>query len=617
MSEQDAEQFENLLHYLHQNRGLDFTGYKRPSLMRLVSKRMQMLSRDNFTDYIDYLEVHPEEFSNLFNTVLINVTAFFRDPESWEYIADKIVPEILREKHSGEPIRVWSAGCASGQEAYTIAMVLAQAMGFEAFRERVKIYASDIDEEALNVARQAIYSAKDVELIEENLRVKYFEPLNGRYIFRADLRRSVIFGRHDLIHDAPISRLDLLICRNTMMYFNSETQARILARFHFALNEKGCLFLGRAELLLTHSNLFTPLNLKNRVFAKMPLAGARDRLAQINDLGNNHMDNKSLMPARLQEAALESSPIARIIVDVDGNLAHVNQKARLFFSLNPRDVGRPLKDLEICYRPVELRSLIESAYAERRSMTLTNVERRFPNADVQYLDVIATPLHDEANNLLGVGISFSEMTAYHRLHGELQRSREEIQTANEELQSSNEELETTNEELQSSNEELETTNEELQSTNEELETMNEELQSTNEELQTVNEELRVRTDEINHVNAFLQSVVGSLTAGAVVLNQNLNILMWNHKAEDLWGLREDEVKGQSLLNLDIGLPVARLRAIIRSCVSGEADRNEIVLDATNRRGKAIKCRVACSPLVAHNKQRQGVILLMDEEGISD
>jgi len=610
---EDIEQFENLLRYLRQNRGLDFTGYKRPSLMRLVSKRTQMLNLDNCVDYLDYLEVHPEEFSQLFNTILINVTSFFRDPEAWEYIADKIVPAILLAKNSGEPIRVWSAGCASGQEAYTVAMVLAEAMGVEAFRERVKIYASDIDEEALNEARQASYSAKDLQSIEDNLRSKYFEPLNGRYIFRGDLRRAVIFGRHDLIQDAPISRLDLLIARNTMMYFNSETQARILARFHFALNEKGCLFLGRAELLLTHSSLFTPLNLKNRVFAKVPLVGLRDRLSPMNDIGNNHMDNTPLLPDRLQEAALESSPIARIIVDVDGNLAHVNQKARLFFSLNPRDVGRPLKDLEISYRPAELRSLIEPAYAERRVITLTSVERRFPNADVQYLDVIVTPLYDQANNPLGVGISFPDVTAYHRLHGELQRSREEIQTANEELQSSNEELETTNEELQSSNEELETTNEELQSTNEELETMNEELQSTNEELQTVNAELRQRTDEVNHANDILQSIVSSLRAGVIVINKHFNILVWNHRAEDLWGLREDEVKGHSLLNLDIGLPVDRLRAVVRPCLSGENDHTEILLDATNRRGKSIKCHVTCAPLWSANRERQGAILLIEEE----
>jgi two-component system CheB/CheR fusion protein len=343
----------------------------------------------------------------------------------------------------------------------------------------------------------------------------------------------------------------------------------------------------------------------------------RDRLLAMAQAGNHELDNVFAPKERLQELALDASMTARLVIDVNNSVAHINQKARLLFSLNLKDIGRPLKDLEISYRPVELRSLIEQAYSERRSVTLTNVERRFQSGEIQYLDVVVTPLHDEANNPLGVSISFPDISAYHRVQEELQRSREEVQTTNEELQSSNEELETTNEELQSSNEELETTNEELQSTNEELETMNEELQSTNEEIQTVNEELRQRTEELNHTNSFLQSVVGSLVAAAVVLNQNLNIVMWNYKAEDLWGLREEEVKGQSLLNLDIGLPVDQLKVIIRPCLSGEADRKEISLDAINRRGKAFRCRVSCNPLMSHNKNRQGVILLMEEERQSD
>jgi two-component system CheB/CheR fusion protein len=613
MSEREEKQFENLLYYLQQNRGFDFTGYKRPSLMRRVSKRMQMINIDSFVDYMDYLEVHPEEFSQLFNTILINVTSFFRDPAAWGYLGEEILPRLLQEKQPDEPIRVWSAGCASGEEAYTVAMALTEAMGVEAFRRRVKVYATDVDEEALNIARQASYTTKDLQAVDANLRTKYFEPLNGRHIFRADLRRSVIFGRHDLIQDAPISRLDLLVSRNTIMYFNSEMQARILARFHFALNDKGYLFLGRAELLLTHSNLFTPLDLKCRIFSKVPHVNMRDRLLAMAQIGNQEMNNTYVRKERLQEVALDTSTVAKIIVDVNGIVAHISQKARLLFTLNAKDVGRPLQDLEVSYRPVELRSMIEQAYSERRAVTLTNVERSFQSGEVQYLDITVTPLYDETTNALGVAVSFTDVSSYHKLQEELQRSREEVQTTSEELQSSNEELETTNEELQSSNEELETTNEELQSTNEELETMNEELQSTNEELQTVNEELRQRTDEVNHVNAFFQSVVGSLASGAVALNQNFNILMWNQKAEDLWGLREDEVKGQSIMNLDIGLPVEKLRAAIRSCLAGDTDQKELVLDAINRRGKAIKCRIACSPLMAHNKQRQGVILLMEEE----
>ena len=620
MSERENnQQFESLLYYLQQNRGFDFTGYKRPSLMRRISKRMEMVDIESFTDYIDYLEVHPEEYLQLFNIILINVTAFFRDPAAWSYLAEEIVPRILKDKKSNETLRVWGAGCASGEEAYTVAIVLAEAMGMEPFRHRVKIYATDVDEEALNTARQASYSAKEVESLDAKLRNKYFELINSRYVFRADLRHSVIFGRHDLIQDAPISRLDLLISRNTIMYFNAEAQGRILARFHFAINETGFLFLGRAELMLTHSNLFTPTDLRYRVFAKVPHANGRDRLLAMAQPGNYEANPVTIARTnRLRDMTFELSPVARIAVDLNGNLAFANQKARILLSINPKDIGRPLQDLELSYRPVELRSLIEQVYAEHRSVTLTSVDRHFPNGEIQYLDVTVTPLYEEVNIPIGVAVSFADVTLFHRLQEELQRAREEVQTANEELQSTNEELQTTNEELQSTNEELETTNEELQSTNEELETMNEELQSTNEELRTVNDELRQSSEELNRANAFLQSILAGLRSGAVVVDRNLNILVWNHRAEDLWGLREAEVKGRSLLNLEIGLPVEKLRGAVRPCLSGEAEYQEVELDATNRRGKAIKCRITCTPLnlrphlQLQNKERHGVVLLMEE-----
>jgi two-component system CheB/CheR fusion protein len=618
MAEPEDKDFESLLSYIRQNRGFDFTGYKRPSLMRRVAQRMQTVKAGSYPDYLDYLEVHPEEFSQLFNTILINVTSFFRDPPAWESLAKNVLPEILKDKPSDEPIRVWSAGCATGEEAYTIAMVLAEAMGIEAFRLRAKVYATDVDEEALNIARQCVYGAKELEAVDEPLRKKYFEPANSRFCFRADMRRAIIFGRHELINDAPISRLDLLVCRNTLMYFNAETQSRILARFHFALNGngqgngRGYLFLGRAELLLTHGNLFTPLDLKCRIFTKVGQANMQDRMLATEPAGEAR-EPAQAEPNRLSLLALNESPLAKIIVDANGVVVVANQKMRALFSLNPRDVGRPLQDLEICYRPVELRSLIEQAYIERRAVTLTSVERRFASGEAQYLDIQVAPFYEEGVRPLGVGITFTDVTRYYNLQEELTHSKEAIQTANEELQSANEELETTNEELQSSNEELETTNEELQSTNEELETMNEELQSTNQELQALNDELGQRTEDLNNANAFLHSVLAGLHAGAVVVNQDSNILVWNHRAEDLWGLRADEVAGQSLLNLEIGLPVDKLRGLIRPCLSGDADHNETLMDAINRRGKAIKCRITCSPLMNAGKKRQGVILLMEEE----
>jgi two-component system CheB/CheR fusion protein len=242
---------------------------------------------------------------------------------------------------------------------------------------------------------------------------------------------------------------------------------------------------------------------------------------------------------------------------------------------------------------------------------LGEVQRALPSGEMQYLDFEVTPLKQESGEVVGVDITIQDVTHNRLLREELQRSKQDLETTNEELQSTNEELETTNEELQSTNEELETTNEELQSTNEEMETMNEELQSTNEELQTINDELRQRTDELNNANAFLNSVLSSLGAGVVAVDRKLNIVAWNDRATNLWGLREDEAIGRPLLALDIGLPVEELKKPIHAVISGNADFMEATLPATNRRGKAIQCHVSCTPRLGPDGSRQGVILMME------
>lgn len=604
--------FEALLEHLRRTRGFDFTGYKRSSLIRRVRKRMNELEIDSYEAFLDYLEVHADEFTYLFNTILINVTAFFRDPLAWDFLNQTAIPQLLASKSNREPIRIWSAGCASGEEAYTLAILMAEHMGAEVFRQRVKIYATDLDEEALIQARHANYSAKDLQAVAPELRERYFEPIGGRYIFRTDLRRSVIFGRHDLVQDAPISRLDLLVCRNALMYFNAETQTRILTRFHFALNDWGFLFLGKAEMMLTHADLFTPLNLRHRVFSKVSEVNLRERLLVLGQTKQQETDMQVFQIDHLRENAFETAILAQIVVSSDGALVLANSAARTLFSLVPTDLGRPLQDLPLSYRPLELRSHLDQVYAERHSILIKDVQRPLNNGFSQYLDVEFVPLQQDGE-MLGCSITFQDVTRYHQLQEELQHSNQELETANEELQSSNEELETTNEELQSTNEELETTNEELQATNEELETINEELQSTNEELEAINEEMRQRTDELNNANSFLESILASLRAGVVVIDNHFNILTWNYCAEDLWGLRADEVQRQSFFNLDIGLPVDQLRSPIRNCLAGESlEQEEIILNATNRRGRSIQCRVSYSLLVGTHQERRGVILLMEE-----
>ena len=612
MSEQalNEKSLDKLLEYLKTNRAFDLTGYKSSTVLRRITRRMQQVDITSFADYQDYLEVHPDEFTHLFDSVLINITSFFRDMEAWNALEGDIIPAILSGKSSDEPIRVWSAGCSSGEEAFTLAMLWAEKLGNDAFLRRVKIYATDMDDDAVTRARQATYSAKEIDPVPEALRKRHFQKNGDRYTFRTDLRRAIIVGRHDLIRDAPISNLDLLVCRNTLIYFNSETQARILARFHFALNGKGFLFLGKGELLLTHSKLFHPIALKHRFFSKTEDADLRDRLLATAQAADPETAGRLAKGLALGEQAFSAAPVAQIVVANDGILILANDLARTMFGLGPRDVGRRFGDLELSYRPVELRALMDKAIGERSTAGLT-VERSLPGGQMQFLDVQAKLLSSIDGEALGVSITFEDHTKSREIEADLQRASQELETAYEELQSTNEELQTTNEELQSTVEELETANEELQSTNEEHETMNEELQSTNSELQTINIELRSRTEELNRANTLLETILGSLGSGAVAVDRSLNILIWNRRAEDMWGLRSDETIGQPFASLEIGLPITQLIEPLRACIAGASSSRTVALDAMDRRGRRMRCRVFFAPLRT-GREVQGAIMLMED-----
>jgi len=606
-----AEDVEPLLEYLKRARGFDFTGYKRASLERRIQHRLDEVGIDGYGDYLEYLEVNPEEFSFLFNTILINVTSFFRDPNVWEYIGNEVVPQIASGKADDEPFRIWCAGCASGEEAYTAAMVLAEALGAERYRECAKIYGTDVDEDALMTARQGVYDARQLEPVSKELRDRYFEQTNAKFTFRADLRRTVIFGRNDLVQDAPISRVDLLICRNAMIYFTAEAQTRILERLNFALRDEGVLVVGKSEMLVKQHELFRPIDVKLRLFRKLPRQAARERYGFLLQVGNGEPNQGDPPGGGFRDAAVDAAPVAQIVVDAAGVLVYANQQARSSFRLSSADIGRALQDLEISYRPAELRSMVEKAFDERRPVLLGRVDWSAGPGEDRVLDILVTPVIMKGQ-ILGSSISFTDVTAHRSLQDDLDRSRRELEVAYEELQSTIEELETTNEELQSTNEELETTNEELQSTNEELETMNEELQSVNEQAETTNDELRARGQDVDQVNAFLETVLTNLGTGVVVIDQDQHVKIWNQQAEDMWGLRPAEAEGQHLMSLEIGLPLEQLKVPIRLALAGEQEGNGVVeLEAVNRLGKTITCQVTAMPFRVAGATG-GVVLLMEK-----
>jgi two-component system CheB/CheR fusion protein len=426
---------------------------------------MQAIDIDDYQRYMEILEANPGEFAELFNTILINVTGLLRDPEAWKVLAEKVIPRIMEAKGPGDPVRVWSAGTASGEEAYSLAVLLAEAFGEDRFCQSVKIYATDADNDALADAR----------------------------------------------HDG----------------------------------------------------------------------------------------------GRPMEALFEQNVVAQVVIDASGNIVLANRAARRMFSIGSAELGRHLREAELYQRPTDLRAPIERAQRERRAIAIYDVPWHAQD-NVRALDIVVAPLDGQP----GLVISFLDASRYQHLRAELENSRHELETAYEELQSTVEELETTNEEFQSTNEELETTNEELHSTNEELETMNEELQSTNEELETINNEFRDRSAEVTELNQFLESILGSLQSAVVVLGTEMEVRAWNRQAEDLWGLRSDEVLNQHFLNLDIGFPVERLRTAIRNFLAGRTEHEQVTYPAVNRRGRPIECTVALSPLVGSGTTR-GVILVMN------
>jgi two-component system CheB/CheR fusion protein len=589
----DASQLEELLGYLKQSRGFDFTGYKKTTLSRRIEKRVSAVGASGYAGYQDYLEVNPREFTELFNTILINVTSFFRDEAVWEHIAEEIVPSLLERLGPDDQLRVWSAGCASGEEAYTAAIVLAEAIGPDAFKSRVKIYATDLDDDALAAARHGVYTNEQLKPVPEALVETYFEPNTRGLAFRPDLRHAIIFGRNDLISDAPISRIDLLICRNVLMYFTPEAQSGILERFNFALDPQGFLFLGKSEMLITHGELFSPYSLKSRVFRKVQRNNLRERLAFV---GPAALENLPEPERGVRAAAAARSPVAQIVVDRGGYLVDANRRARDLFGLVESDIGRPFQDVPLSYRPADLRSAIDQATAEQGPVQLVSIPHNDGKGKERILDIETIPIRSRSGEMLGVTVSFTDVSSLVRLENDYQRSKRDLETAYEELQSTVEELETTNEELQSTVEELETTNEELQSTNEELETMNEELQSTNDELETMNNEVNSRVSEVDRVNLFLEGILGSVGVGVAVIDRERSVQVWNAMSTDLWGLRADEAEGSDFTTLDIGLPVTQLEDAIAQAFGGADGMIEERLEATNRRGQRFECLVRVTPL---------------------
>lgn len=574
--------FGRLLDKLAEEHNFDFREYKTVSLARRIRARLHRVHVDSFESYLTYLDRHADEHVALFNTILINVTGFLRDAEAWKALAADVLPRLVEDAAASGSLRIWSAGCSSGEEAYTLAMLVAEELGDRAADVNVKIYATDVDDDALQTARHGLYRLDDLRDVPPALLETYFSREGQAYRVRRDVRRWCIFGHHNVAQDPPMSHVDLLVCRNVLIYVTSELQERILTRFHYAVRERGFLFLGRSESLLARSRWFTAFAPKARIFERTTVpaptvAVVAQRASSANpghvDTGRATEVTPAIAPtiARLQRL-LEALPAAIVFIDAADKVLVWNPAAESLFDIPTETaLGRQFRDLDISYRAEGLRARIEDVKTSHIPARLDNVTFSRRSGETVHADFAVIPVV-EGMRVTAVAVYGIDGTESARVKEGMARLTEQHATAIQELQSTNEELETTNEELQSTNEELETTNEELQSTNEELETTVQELQAANDQLGALNVELDRRRGAAREADEHQRAVLGSLPWPVVVLDRNGVVRTWNRAAEEIWGLEAGHVLQRPFWSVPVGDVAQKIReTLARVTMTGVAE----------------------------------------------
>jgi two-component system, chemotaxis family, CheB/CheR fusion protein len=587
LAEGERAAFHRLLDMLHTEHQFDFREYKTVSLLRRIRARMSQVRVEGFDTYIDYLRLHSHEATALFNSILVNVTGFFRDPEAWQALRAEALPPLIAAATSTGRLRVWSAGCSTGEETFSAAIAIADALGPRVADVDVKIYATDIDEEALVAARQAVYRTDQLKDVPSDVLERHFTADGHVFRVRRELRRWCIFGRHNLAQDPPLPQISLLMCRNLLIYFKSPLQERLLSRFHYSLREAGVLFLGRSESLMARSRGFVPISQKWRLFRRSTdlslVADLAIRQKEMMSAGETSTGPAAAAdaPRLTPGSVIRALPYPVMLIGLDDSVREWNEAAGALFEIPTENaIGRQFRDLDISYRAEGLRARIEDVKRVVVSVRVDNVIFARRSGESVHVDFWISRVFDERSRSAAILVAALDNTAVARFRDEIVRLGEQHATATEELQSTNEELETTNEELQSTNEELETTNEELQSTNEELVT-------TVDELQAANAELAARSSEVRRLLVSHTAVLDSVGDAVVVIDPSFTVTTWNPGAERLFGIRATTAIGRDFFMLPLGSHADRARAVAKRLSNGgETDESdEIEFDVAPSEGR--------------------------------
>ncbi len=533
---------------------VDFREYKSSTVRRRIERRMNALSLSEIDDYLTQLRSSPGEVDALFRDLLISVTSFFRDKEEFLALSELVGPMVEQRRSKG--IRVWVPGCATGEEAYTVALLLIEALGGieELDKTTVQIFATDIDVNALTIARRGQYPEAALDDVPVELRRRYFERSPGSYTINKVIRDRVVFTPHNLCQDPPFSNVDLISCRNLLIYFGATLQKRVLARLHYSLNSTGLLFLGKSETITGSEDLFQTASDRHRVFRrkvaidriKRDVSASAGRITRYDLPGIRGEDTQSLeMAGALFDSLSRAIGPNSILVSEDLHIRRIFGNIDKFVSLSEGFVrGATISMLRADVRH-EVRTLVTLAF--RNNTMRSGATRRRDNDDPVRMQIRVYPLkasHGAESLALVVFAEWEEeesetfdLTATdEESRDQIVLLQRELDSTRESLQQTVEELETTNEELQALNEEMQSANEELQSTNEELETANEELQSTNEELITVNEELQINSHELTMLNQELDSILANIAAPVLVVDDGLHIVRCSQTARALFNI---------------------------------------------------------------------------------
>lgn len=542
VDQKDVGLLDQIIALLRTQTGHDFSAYKKSTISRRIERRMGLHQLARIGDYLRYLRDNPKESGLLFNELLIGVTSFFRDPSVWEQLKTEVIPALLASHPDGAVLRAWTPGCSSGEEAYTLAMIFREGLELAnpAQRFSLQIFASDLDKDAIATGRAGIYARSTAADVSEKRLNRFFVEDAGGYRVCNEIREMVIFAEQNIIVDPPFTRLDLLSCRNLLIYLESTLQAKLIQLFHYSLNSGGFLVLGSAESTGAATGLFSPLAGKSRIYRRL------DAPARVLPVGfPSSFIQRHPMPwgdAALDHGDLSSAPNLQLLVEkmvlqryAPAAVLVTNQGDMLYFSgktgkyLEPAS-GKPSLNLFAMAREGLNQALSEAFHRAVRDKTMAKLKNvKIDGSGIkQYVDVIVQPLEEPAA-LRGMAlIVFNDVAAPRRRKsrsaadtgaGDVMR----METLAHELQQSREDAKATREEMQTSQEELKSTNEELQSTNEELTTSKEEMQSMNEELQTVNHELQAKVTELSRASNDMKNLLDSTEIATLFLDESLNV----------------------------------------------------------------------------------------------